>query len=263
VARQVELDVGLRAGGPLPQVLAERARRLLGRAEQSDRPAVLGIVGAPGVGKSTLAAQVVDALGAGVDGGAGAGAGAGDRDAHDESAVRHDSARAVALVPMDGFHLANSRLEQLGRRDRKGAPDTFDAAGYAALLRRLAEPGRGVVHAPEYRREIEEAVAGAIAIGPQVRLVVTEGNYLLLDDGPWAPVASLLTESWFLTADPGVRLDRRLVDRHIRFGKAPEAARAWATGPDERNARLIAGTAPRADVVVHLVEVVRDGRLTP
>ncbi|MCR6492242.1 nucleoside/nucleotide kinase family protein [Cellulomonas sp. P24] len=258
-AQPVELDVDVRPGGPLPQALAARARRLLERAAPSGGPAVLGIVGAPGVGKSTLAAQVVTAFSeAAGDQGVRAAAAAGDRGAHDAA----EAGGPVALLPMDGFHLANSRLEHLGRRDRKGAPDTFDATGYAVLLRRLGEPGRGVVHAPEYRREIEEAVAGAIAIGPQVRLVVTEGNYLLLDDGPWAPVAGLLTESWFLTADPAVRLER-LVERHVRFGKAPEAARAWATGPDERNARLIAGTAPLADVVVHLVEGSHDGRLTP
>ncbi len=246
--RQVELDVELRPGGSLPDVLAARARRLLERGETSGRPTVLGIVGAPGVGKSTLAAQVVDALESPSD----------DPDAR---GARGGSGADVALLPMDGFHLANSRLEQLGLRDRKGAPETFDAAGYAALLRRAVEPGRGVVHAPEYRREIEEAVAGAIAIGPQVRLVVTEGNYLLLDAGPWAQVAGLLTESWFVTTDDAVRLER-LVGRHVRFGKAPDAARAWATGPDERNARVIAGTAHRADVVVHLVDRAHGGRLT-
>ena len=236
--RQVAVEVALRPGGTLPDVLAARARRLIEHGGTSGRPAVLGIVGAPGVGKSTLAAQVVDAF---------------DPTSGDAvvRAGQDGSGALVALLPMDGFHLANSRLELLGLRDRKGAPETFDAAGYAALLRRAVEPERGVVYAPEYRRELEEAIAGAIAIGPQVRLVVTEGNYLLLDDGPWSQVAGLLTESWFVTTDDAVRLER-LVGRHVRFGKAPDAARAWATGPDERNARVIAGTAHRADVVVHL-----------
>lgn len=246
--RQVELDVELRPGGRLPEVLAARVRRLIEHGETSGRPAALGIVGAPGVGKSTLAAQVVDAFDPM----------SGDAEGR---AAPDGSGAPVALLPMDGFHLANSRLERLGLRDRKGAPETFDAAGYAALLRRAVEPERGVVYAPEYRRELEEAIAGAIAIDPQVRLVVTEGNYLLLDDGPWAPVASLLTESWFVTTDDALRLER-LVGRHVRFGKAPDAARAWATGPDERNARVIAGTAHRADVVVHLVDGARGGRLT-
>jgi pantothenate kinase len=221
----------------VPVALLDRARNIVPGAAGNIVPgaasdvvqggtgrAVIGIVGAPGAGKSTFAAQLVaglvDALGP-----------------------------IVVLVPMDGFHLANSELDRLGRRQRKGAPDTFDAGGYAALLRRLREPGPETVYAPEYRRDLGEPVAGAIAVGPEIRLVVTEGNYLLLDDGPWAQVRALLTESWFLETDDAVRLER-LVARHVRFGKAPHAARAWAAGPDESNARLIAATAHRADVVV-------------
>lgn len=217
-------------GRQTPPDLLGRALRLVD-GPTSPRP-VLGIVGAPGAGKSTLAAQVV-------------------------AAVVEARGPVVALVPMDGFHLAGSELVRLGRADRKGAPDTFDAAGYVALLRRLRTGGPDVVYAPEYRRELEEAVAGAIAVGPEVRLVVTEGNYLLVDDGPWASLGPLLAESWFLAPDDDQRIER-LVARHVRFGKSPEAARAWATGPDERNARLIATTAVRADVVVP-----PDGRLTP
>ena len=180
---------------------------------------ILGITGAPGAGKSTLAAQVVDALGA----------------------------RAV-VVPMDGFHLAQSELERIGRADRKGAPDTFDAAGYVALLRRLrAEPG--TVYAPEYRRDLRNPVAGAIAVPSDVPLVVTEGNYLLLDDDGFGPVAGLLDESWFVALPDDVRRER-LVARHEAFGKSPEAARAWSHGPDEVNARRVAATAHRAVVVV-------------
>lgn len=207
---------------PLPLDLLSRAVRLLD-GPAMPRP-VLGIVGAPGAGKSTLAARLVEA-------------------------VVEARGPVVALVPMDGFHLSTSELVRLGRADRKGAPDTFDVAGYVALLRRLRATGPDVVYAPEYRREIEEAVAGAIAVGPEVRLVVTEGNYLLLEDGPWAQLRPLLAESWFLAADDEERIER-LVARHVRFGKSPAAARAWATGPDERNARVIAATAMRADVVV-------------
>nr|WP_307844608.1 nucleoside/nucleotide kinase family protein [Actinotalea solisilvae] len=181
---------------------------------------LLGLAGAPGAGKSTLAAAVVDALGE----------------------------RAV-LVPMDGFHLAQAALERLGRADRKGAPDTFDAAGFVALLRRLRTEA-GTVWAPAFDRALEEPVAGAIAVPPGVPLVVVEGNYLLHDDGDWGAVADLLDETWFVEVDDAVRVER-LVARHVAFGKAPDAARAWVLGPDERNARLVAAGRARADVVVH------------
>ncbi len=157
-------------------------------------------------------------------------------------------------MPMDGFHLADAELARLGRRDRKGAPDTFDAHGYVALLERLRSALDGVtVYAPAFDRELEEPVAGSIPVGPQVELVLTEGNYLLLgggqDRGRWTPVRAVLDETWFLEVPEQVRIER-LVARHERHGKPPAAARAWALGPDETNARLVASTRDRADVVV-------------
>jgi len=185
------------------------------------RRRILGLVGAPGAGKSTLAARLVAEL-----------------------------APHAVEVPMDGFHLAGRELERLGRAERKGAPDTFDAWGYVALLRRLrAQPPGEVVYAPQFRRDLEEPIAGALAVAEDVPLVVTEGNYLLLDAPPWDAVRPLLDEAWFLAPDDGVRL-AWLVARHVAFGRGPEEARAWATGTDERNARLIAATAGRADLVV-------------
>jgi len=182
---------------------------------------ILGIAGAPGAGKSTVARQVVDALGP-------------------------DRAR---LVGMDGFHLANAELERLGRRDRKGAPDTFDAAGYVALLARLRTAGEPVVYAPAFRREIEEPIACAVPVPREVPLVVTEGNYLLVDDERWGAVRGLLDEAWFLVADESLRVER-LIRRHIAFGKPPDVAREWVLRSDERNAKLIAPTRARADLVV-------------
>ncbi|MFD4901722.1 nucleoside/nucleotide kinase family protein [Streptomyces sp. NPDC058411] len=198
--------------------LTERAR---GLADAGGRR-ILGIAGAPGAGKSTLAARITERL----DG------------------------RAV-LVPMDGFHLAGAELERLGRAGRKGAPDTFDAAGYAALLRRLRDPGPDPVYAPAFDRALEEPVAGSVCVAPDIPLVVTEGNYLLLDEGPWAPVRGLLDEVWFLDADPGLRVSR-LVDRHVRFGKPRPYAERWVAGSDERNARLVERHRDRADLVVRL-----------
>jgi pantothenate kinase len=208
---------------PGPTTLAALVDRARALAEPGRRR-ILGVTGAPGAGKSTVAEAVVAAL--------------------DGSAV---------LVGMDGFHLANVELERLGRRDRKGAADTFDAAGYAALLRRLREPGDEPVYAPEFRREIEEPIACAVPVPPETPLVVTEGNYLLVEEGSWAALRGLLDEVWFLDPPEELRLDR-LIRRHEAFGKAPDAARAWALGTDQRNADLVAATRCRADLVVRLVD---------
>lgn len=201
----------------VPAAAVERVEHLLAAGGR----VILGLVGTPGAGKSTLAQALGDAFGL----------------------------RAV-VVPMDGYHLAQRELERLGRAGRKGAPDTFDAGGYAALLRRLhaAQPGE-TVYAPEFRREIEEPVAGAIAVPAEVPLVITEGNYLLFDDGPWAAVRLLLTEAWYVEGDEPVRL-QRLIARHERFGRSPEAAREWVMRSDEPNARRIEATRSRADWVV-------------
>jgi pantothenate kinase len=147
---------------------------------------------------------------------------------------------------MDGFHLANVELQRLGRRQRKGAPDTFDAAGYVALLRRLrSQPSEEIVYAPEFRREIEEPVAGAIAVLAQTQLVIAEGNYLLLDDGPWRDIAPLLDDVWYVDVDDALRVGR-LTRRHEQFGRSRAAAAAWVAGTDEPNARLIEDSRQRA-----------------
>jgi pantothenate kinase len=158
-------------------------------------------------------------------------------------------ADVAQVVPMDGFHLANVELQRLGRAGRKGAPDTFDSAGCVALLQRLREHRAGeTVYAPEFRREIEEPIAGAIAIHPHTRLVITEGNYLLLDDGPWSRIAPLLDDSWYVDVDDALR-NERLVSRHQQFGRSAQVARAWVSATDEPNARLIAQTRSRAQWV--------------
>ena len=178
---------------------------------------LLGIVGPPGSGKSTLAAVLAQSLGS----------------------------RAQA-VPMDGFHLAQAELERLGRAQRRGAPDTFDADGYGALLERLrTQTDNEVVYAPDFRRDLEEPIAGALPVFAQTPLVITEGNYLLLDDPAWRGIAERLDEVWYLHVDAELRLDR-LARRHEQFGRSRDEALAWIAQTDEPNARQIEACSARA-----------------
>lgn len=190
----------------------------LGSASPPSRR-IIGIAGEPGAGKSTIARDLAARL-------------------------------AAALLPMDGYHLPQSELIALGRRDRMGAPDTFDVDAFVLTLADL-RIGAATVFAPEFDRDVEEAVADVIAIQPEVDTVIVEGNYLLLDSGGWERVADLLDVTFFVDVDHDIRL-LRLINRHVRFGKTQDDARAWALGPDEANARLIAATAARADHTIAL-----------
>lgn len=201
-----------------PPVFSELVAAALRMAAGPRR--LLGLTGAPGAGKSTLAAQIVETL-----------------------------APAAVLVPMDGFHLANTELQRLRRTDRKGAPDTFDVDGYLALLSRLRENNPAAVYAPRFDRGLDEAVAGAIRVENDVPLVVTEGNYLLARDGGWERVRPLLDQVWYVEVDDQTRTER-LIRRHVSYGKPPDAARAWVSRSDEANARLVAATRDRADLIV-------------
>ena len=182
--------------------------------------AVLGITGPPGAGKSTLTSALLDELGP-----------------------------DVGHLPMDGFHLADAQLDRLGLRDRKGAPETFDVDGYVAALRRLHDSPDRTLYLPGFERDLEQPIAAAIAIPPSARLVITEGNYLLLPDGGWEHVRPLLAEVWYVDLDDDVRRDR-LVRRHEQFGKSPDAAREWVERSDEANARRVAATRVRADLAM-------------
>ncbi|MGY1722620.1 nucleoside/nucleotide kinase family protein [Blastococcus sp. SYSU DS0533] len=201
-----------------PQELVDRAAALA----RGGTRRVLGITGAPGAGKSTLCAALLDRLG--------------DR---------------AALVGMDGFHYANVELARLGRADRKGAPDTFDVDGYVALLGRLRTPPPVPVYAPVFDRALEEPIGSAVPVGPEVPLVLTEGNYLLLEEHGWSAVRACLDEVWYLEVPPDVR-ERRLVRRRRSYGHAREAAEEWVRSVDGRNGRTVETSRSRADLVVHL-----------
>ncbi|HZX55580.1 MAG TPA: nucleoside/nucleotide kinase family protein [Ilumatobacteraceae bacterium] len=182
---------------------------------------LLGIAGCPGAGKSTMSAAILERVSSSV------------------------------VVPMDGFHMLNDDLVRLGRRNRKGAPDTFDVAAYIAQLDQVRRQDRLPVLAPRYDRAASAPVPDAIIIEPDVALVITEGNYLLLNTPPWDAVRPLLDEVWFVDLDDEVRVPR-LIARHIEFGKSPHEAREWVLRSDEANAAVVAATRQRADVVVHV-----------
>lgn len=186
----------------------------------TDRRRLIGVAGSPGAGKTA----VTEALVAGV------------------------GTHAVQ-VPMDGYHLSDAALTRLGLLDRKGAPETFDPRGYAALLGRIRSDPRHVIYAPDFDRHLEQPIAASIAIEPAHRVVVSEGNYLLLDTDDWAETRAQLDEVWFLTVDPEIRR-RRLIERHVRYGKAPDAAAAWVDRVDEPNAVQIEASAARADRII-------------
>ncbi|MBG6215769.1 pantothenate kinase [Arthrobacter sp. CAN_A6] len=207
--------------------LDELAARLLGLASGGTGRTVLGIAGVPGAGKSTLAVALVG---------------------HVNAAAKNEGHRA-AYVPMDGFHLADVELDRLGLSAAKGAPDTFDPFGYAALLQRLRRDLTHTVYAPGFSREFEQPIAGSIAVSPSAGIVVTEGNYLLLDAPGWREARAECSETWYCESDDQLRIER-LIDRHVRFGKSPSAARSWVERVDEANARLIAATRSSADLTV-------------
>ena len=204
----------------LPEGCLKRATDLIAQGGRK----ILGIVAAPGAGKSTLAHHLAQALG-----------------------------QQAQVVPMDGFHLSNSALKNLGRKNRKGAPDTFDADGYVNLLQRLRnQRADETIYAPEYLREFEEGIAGSILVRSDTQLIITEGNYLLLDHGPWAPVRDLLDETWYLDIDDALR-ESRLLARHMQFGKSRDQALAWIATTDAPNAAEIDKSSMRAHWRVSLM----------
>ena len=200
--------------------VVDRAKSLM--TSMSGERKIVGLIGKPGAGKSTLSAQLIEQLG--------------------DQAV---------ILNMDGYHLSNLALRELGRADRKGAPDTFDALGFTEILRRVKHEVDQNIYFPVFDRSIEESIAAQGVITPEIKLVITEGNYLLHNEDNWGGVKNLLDESWFIEVDDKLRIER-LVNRHHEFGKNKADAHTWATGSDENNAKVVARTRELADVIINL-----------
>lgn len=181
------------------------------------RRRVLGVTGSPGAGKTTVSEGLVAALGS-----------------------------RAALVQMDGFHLAGEELRRLGRSERKGAPDTFDVAGYASLLERIRFGQDQLVYAPRFDRDMEEPIGSAVPVPPEAPLVITEGNYLLHDSHGWERIGRLLDECWYLEVDDDLR-ETRLIDRRVSHGDSLQHSRTWVREVDGVNARIVSSTRDRAN----------------
>lgn len=206
---------------PIPRIrLAEAVGRARDLVAATPGPVLLGLTGPPGAGKSHVAALLTAAI---------------------EGSV---------VVGMDGYHLAHSMLTALGLVERKGAIDTFDAAGYVALLRRIRAGEPGTIWAPEFRRDVEDAIAGAVAVPPGAPLVITEGNYLLVEQEPWSQIPGLCDEIWYVDQPERLRIER-LVARHVRYGRTAQAAQFRATeGADGVNAGVVRRSRSRASLLV-------------
>jgi pantothenate kinase len=199
--------------------IASIAAAIFKRATKAER-FVVAIAGPPGSGKSTLAERLHEVL----------------------------PAEKSAIVPMDGFHFDDVVLNRRGLRSRKGAPETFDYAGFAALLRRIRanEPEIAI---PVFDRSMELSRAGASIIGSDVKFVLVEGNYLLLDEEPWSALGGLFDFSIFVDV-PRFELERRLMERWRGHGKSDDDARAWIASNDLPNIERVLARRRKADLVV-------------
>ena len=202
------------------QLLVEEIASLL----QGSKPrTMIGIVGKPGAGKSTVVTEI----------------------------QKQFSTEEVAIIPMDGYHLSNEELIKLGRRERKGAPDTFDVEGFISLITRVRIEIDKDHTFPIFHREIEASKADEGIVLRNTKVIVIEGNYLFSEEYNWNKVFPLLDQSWFIEIDDEIRM-QRLITRHIKYGKTPQEAEEWSRGSDELNARFIEKTAARAGKIIKL-----------
>jgi pantothenate kinase len=205
-------------------LLVGRVKSLM---EGSGSRIAVGLTGGPGVGKSTLATQIVESL----------------------NATRPDSA---VFVPMDGFHMRHAKLETLGTVKDKGAPHTFEGAEFAKFLKSLKVADKPV-SGPGYSRKIEDVVDDAFTVAPEARILVTEGNYLLLGQPPWDAVKSLLDLAVFINV-PRETVRDRLMKRHAEEGLfTEERNREHVARVDLPNYDLVVASKHRAHLVINLI----------
>ncbi|SHI41331.1 nucleoside/nucleotide kinase family protein [Wenxinia saemankumensis] len=182
---------------------------------------VVGIAGAPGSGKSTLAGELAKRM--------------------------NVQKVPTVVVPMDGFHLDNAVLEARGLLPRKGAPESFDANGFLSLMRRIRAGEE--VFAPVFDRTRDIAIAGAQEVAPWHRVVIVEGNYLLLDEAPWSALADLWDVSVYLDVElPELRA--RLIQRWLSHNLSRAAATRRAEANDLVNATRVIERRLEADHVL-------------
>jgi pantothenate kinase len=203
------------------EISKEEAKAIVVKGVANSTRTIIGIIGKPGGGKSTLSKYLLKGM----------------------------NPTLVSVVPMDGFHLSSKVLKELGRSDRKGAQDTFDVKGFTTLIQRIKLDSRDPIYYPVFDRSIEESIAAQGVVYPSTRVVIVEGNYLMHDRDGWQEIPPLLDQSWYAFLDEDLRISR-LISRHIAFGKDPENAKAWAKGSDQVNAELIETGVGRCDFLI-------------
>jgi pantothenate kinase len=203
------------------EISKEEAKAIVVERAAASTRMIIGIIGKPGGGKSTLSKYLLKGM----------------------------DPTLVSVVPMDGFHLSNKVLKELGRSDRKGAQDTFDIKGFTTLIQRIKIDSADAIYYPVFDRSIEESIAAQGVVYPSTRVVIVEGNYLMHDRDGWQEISPLLDQRWYAFLDEDLRI-ARLISRHIAFGKDPESAKAWAKGSDQVNAELIETGVGRCDFIV-------------
>ena len=203
------------------EITKEETKAIVAECAAAANRTIIGIIGKPGGGKSTLSKYLLKGM----------------------------DPTLVSVVPMDGFHLSNKVLKELGRSDRKGAHDTFDVKGFTTLIQRIKSDSADPIYYPVFDRSIEESIAAQGVVYPSTRVVIVEGNYLMHDKDGWQEISPLLDQSWYAFLDEDIRISR-LISRHIAFGKDPESAKAWAKGSDQVNAELIETGVGRCDFLI-------------